>query len=192
MQKVPPPTTHSPAESRESNGGATEQDAVAGPPARCRNCDALLFGRFCANCGQAADVHVPSTGELLHELLEGVTHSDSRLWRTLNYLWFKPGKLTQEFIAGRRIAYLPPFRLYLVLSIAFFLIASFSHTSGEFIQFDHTAGFRAPGVESCEDIHPEMFALHPDWNLRLHRRCRNRRRNLHRHPHQRDWNLRVH
>jgi len=172
VQKVAPPTTHSPAESRESNGGAvTEQDTVAAPPARCKNCDALLFGRFCANCGQAADVHVPSTEELLHELFEGVTHSDSRLWRTLNYLWFKPGKLTQEFIAGRRIAYLPPFRLYLVLSIAFFLIASFSHTSGEFIHFDHPAGFRAPGVESCEDIHPEMLALHPNWNLRLQHAC---------------------
>ncbi|MGA2780246.1 MAG: DUF3667 domain-containing protein [Steroidobacteraceae bacterium] len=116
-------------------------------------------------------MHVPSTGELVHELLEGVTHSDSRLWRTLGYLWFKPGKLTQEFVAGRRVAYLPPFRLYLVMSIAFFLIASYSHTSGEFIHFDHPAGFRGPGVESCEDIHPEALASHPEWNLRLQHAC---------------------
>jgi Protein of unknown function (DUF3667) len=172
VQKIAPPTTRSPAESRESNGGViTQKDAVAAPPARCKNCDALLFGRFCANCGQAAEVRIPSTGELLHELLEGVTHSDSRLWRTLNYLWFKPGKLTQEFVAGRRVAYLPPFRLYLVLSIAFFLIASVSHTSGEFIHFDHPAASRGPGIESCEDIHPEMLALHPGWNLRLQHAC---------------------
>ena len=116
-------------------------------PARCKNCDALLVGRFCVNCSQAADVHVPSTRELMHEFLEGLTHSDSRLWQTLKLLWFKPGKLTQEFVAGRRVAYLPPFRLYLVLSIVFFLIASFIHTSGEVIRFDDgTTTFTAPGA----------------------------------------------
>src|ERR1700733_634405 len=111
-------------------------EATAVVPARCKNCDALLLGRFCANCSQAADVHVPTTRELLHELLEGITHSDSRLWRTLTTLWFKPGKLTQEFVAGRRVAYLPPFRLYLILSIVFFLIASFVHMNVAVMNFD--------------------------------------------------------
>jgi hypothetical protein len=110
-----------------SPGASVHQDAPPGTPATCRNCGAALSGCFCANCGQAADIHVPSTSELIHEALEGITHSDSRLWRTLWLLWFKPGKLTQEFVAGRRAAYLPPFRLYLVLSIIFFLVASFSH-----------------------------------------------------------------
>jgi Protein of unknown function (DUF3667) len=116
-------------------------------PVRCKNCDAVLLGRFCVNCSQAADVHVPSTMELVHDLLEGLTHSDSRLWRTLLLLWFKPGKLTQEFVAGRRAAYLPPFRLYLILSIIFFLIASFMHTNAQVINFDDGATtFTAPGA----------------------------------------------
>jgi Protein of unknown function (DUF3667) len=102
----------------------------------CRNCGARLTGRFCSNCGQAADVHVPSTRELLHEALEGITHSDSRLWRTLGFLWFRPGRLTREFIAGRRVAYLPPFRLYLILSIVFFLIASVSPMRAQFVRLD--------------------------------------------------------
>jgi len=92
--------------------------------ARCKNCGAALLGRFCIDCGQAAEVHVPTTGELIHEAIEGLAHADSRLWRTLITLWFKPGKLTNEFIAGRRAAYVPPFRLYLVLSVIFFLLAS--------------------------------------------------------------------
>src|SRR5580698_11503504 len=103
---------------------------------RCLNCGAALTGRYCANCSQAADVHVPSTRELVHEALEGITHSDSRLWRTLTLLWFKPGRLTQEFIAGRRASFLPPFRLYLILSIIFFLIASVSNTHAKFARFD--------------------------------------------------------
>jgi hypothetical protein len=45
-------------------------------------------------------------------------------------LLFKPGYLTCEFLAGRRVKYLPPLRLYLVMSVLFFLIAALnnSHT----------------------------------------------------------------
>jgi hypothetical protein len=43
----------------------------------CRNCGAALTGRYCAKCGQAADVHMPTTLELVHQALEGITHSDS-------------------------------------------------------------------------------------------------------------------
>jgi hypothetical protein len=142
---------------------------------RCLNCGAVLTGRYCANCGQPADVHVPSTGELLHEALEGITHSDSRLWRTLCYLWFKPGKLTQEFVAGRRAAYLPPFRLYLVLSILFFLLASVSSTHVKFVRFDDT-GVQAPQDPSvaCASVNATSFKamlFGLDWAPRIKHAC---------------------
>jgi hypothetical protein len=153
-------------------------EASALVPARCKNCDAVLLGRFCANCSQAADVHVPTTRELLHELLEGITHSDSRLWRTLTTLWFKPGKLTQEFVAGRRVAYLPPFRLYLVMSIIFFLLTSFTHVNVEVLSFNDAlkqdrpaAGASAAAAKpigSCADAY---FPPHPAWNPRIQRTC---------------------
>jgi len=97
-------------------------EPVAAP--YCKNCGAPLGGDYCADCGQKGDVHVPSTLELIHDALEGISHSDSRLWVSLKYLLFVPGKLTREFIAGRRATYLPPFRLYLVLSVIFFLTNS--------------------------------------------------------------------
>jgi hypothetical protein len=141
-------------------------------PALCKNCNAVLLGRFCADCSQAADVHVPSTRELVHELLEGLTHSDSRLWRTLKYLWFNPGRLTQEFVAGRRVGYLPPFRLYLVLSVIFFLIASLSHPSGEVIHFDNAAGSPASGINNCDDINFVTAPGYPDLNQRMRHVCK--------------------
>lgn len=58
------------------------------------------------------------------EATEDLTHVDSRLWRTLIALLLKPGFLTREFIDGRRVSYLPPVRLYLVLSVLFFLVAA--------------------------------------------------------------------
>jgi len=151
-----------------------KQEAAAPAPAYCKNCGALLLGRYCVHCSQAADVHVPTTVELMHELLEGLTHSDSRLWRTLQYLWFKPGKLTQEFVAGRRIAYLPPFRLYLIVSIVFFLIASFSDTRGQLVKFDapQASPNAAPQTQrqpsGCGDINVDS---HPEWNQRIRHAC---------------------
>jgi hypothetical protein len=153
-----------------SPGASTHQDAPPGSPAPCRNCGAALSGRFCANCGQTADIHVPSTSELIHEALEGITHSDSRLWRTLWLLWFKPGKLTQEFVAGRRAAYLPPFRLYLVLSVIFFLVASLSHSH---TQVATMKGGKIQVVTSQGDCSSIQFVLFRDpvWQQRLRHGC---------------------
>jgi hypothetical protein len=138
----------------------------------CRNCGAVLAGRFCSNCGQGADVHMPSTRELVHEVLEGLTHSDSRLWITLKCLWFKPGKLTQEFVAGRRAAYLPPFRLYLILSVAFFLTASFSHFQGQVVRIDK-GDLHTPAESDCTNgtIDLPWLANNPAWQKRFQRAC---------------------
>ena len=87
------------------------------------NCGAALAGEYCAACGQRHEAHVHTLGHFLGEAFESITHADSRLWRTLGYLLVKPGRLTREFLDGRRARYLPPFRLYLVISLAFFLIA---------------------------------------------------------------------
>jgi hypothetical protein len=75
-------------------------------------------------CGQHAETHVHSFWEFLRDAFEGITHADSRVWATLWPLLFRPGFLTLEYREGRRARYLPPFRLYLVLSVLFFLVAS--------------------------------------------------------------------
>jgi hypothetical protein len=97
-------------------------EAAAETAARCLNCGAALTGTYCARCGQRDDRHVHSLGHFLAEAFEGLTHADSRVWRTLWPLLVRPGFLTREFFAGRRQRYLPPFRLYIVVSLLFFLV----------------------------------------------------------------------
>jgi len=92
----------------------------------CENCGAALTGRYCAACGQRREPPVHSLWHFLTVAFEDVTHADSRLWSTLAALAFRPGFLTHEFLNGRRARYLPPVRLYLVLSVLFFLCASLS------------------------------------------------------------------
>jgi Protein of unknown function (DUF3667) len=144
-------------------------DAIA-PAIRCKNCDAALAGHFCARCGQAADVHVPSTKELIHEALEGITHSDSRLWSTLRLLWFKPGALTRAFIAGRRMAFLPPIRLYLVMSVVFFLAASANHSNTQIVVFDGAEKQGQTPQATCADVQFELFGSHR-WEERVRHAC---------------------
>ena len=92
----------------------------------CANCHAELKGEYCAACGQRHEPHIHTVAHFAGEAFESISHADSRLWRTLWYLFARPGFLTKEFFAGRRVAYLPPFRLYLVLSVLVFLFLSLS------------------------------------------------------------------
>jgi hypothetical protein len=96
----------------------------------CANCGAPLEGEYCNRCGQRHEPHVHSLTHFAGEAFENITHADSRLWRTLWFLLSKPGVLTREFFAGRRASYLPPFRLYLVISLFFFLVASLPEKFG--------------------------------------------------------------
>ena len=101
------------------------QDASAAQAlAVCLNCGATILGRYCSACGQRRDPHVHTVGHFLQEATEDLTHADSRVWQTLFALLFKPGYLTREFFAGRRSRYLPPVRLYLVVSILLFAVTT--------------------------------------------------------------------
>jgi hypothetical protein len=103
---------------------------VSGP--ECANCGAPLTGPYCAECGQHAHQSSRAIGTLLHDAWHIVTHLDSRFWRTIGMLLAKPGNATREYFAERRARYLPPFRLYIVLSLLFFALASLSAGSPTF------------------------------------------------------------
>lgn len=90
----------------------------------CADCGAEVTGRFCSNCGQAAHVH----RTLLHlgeELLHGVMHFDGRFWRTLPLLVINPGRLTREWVQGRRTRYVSPLAMFLFTLFVMFFALSF-------------------------------------------------------------------
>ncbi len=90
----------------------------------CENCAAPLYGPYCSSCGQHAHSSARSVLALAQDALHDLTHIEGRFWPTLKFLIAKPGRLTQEYFAGRRTLYAPPFRLYLVLSVMFFALSS--------------------------------------------------------------------
>ena len=104
-------------DTRESDNGEL---AVTDPA--CRNCRAPLAGDYCSRCGQRErDLRL---ADVAAEALEDLTDLDSRLWRTLKGLLLRPGSVTADYISGRRARYIPPIRLYLVVSFVVFLALS--------------------------------------------------------------------
>lgn len=90
----------------------------------CMNCGHPLQGKFCFNCGQKDSDYRRPYWTFLEDFSDNIFSRDSRLWRTLGFLLFLPGAMTRDFIAGKRIRFLPPIRLFLVSIILFFLTIS--------------------------------------------------------------------
>ena len=110
----------------------------------CMNCGTALMGPFCHYCGQPDKNLVRFFPALLRELLEDFMDFDSRFMRTIKPLLFKPGKLTRDYLDGRRFRYVPPMRLYIFSSLAlFFLIAVFADNS---LHFERNADSDEPGL----------------------------------------------
>ena len=91
---------------------------------RCLNCGTHLKGPFCYYCGQPDKNFMRFFPVLLREFLEDFLELDSRFTRTMKPLLFLPGKLTRDYLDGKRFRYTPPIRLYIFSSMAFFILAS--------------------------------------------------------------------
>jgi hypothetical protein len=95
-------------------------------PEACLNCASLLHGHYCAHCGQPHRPLDPGLHDLLHEATHEFLHLDGKILATLKALLFFPGRLTAEFLAGRRARFIGPIRLYLTMSLLFFLLMGYS------------------------------------------------------------------
>jgi len=89
----------------------------------CKNCNSELVGLYCSEYGQK-NSQLLSIKKTLKEFTDNVFSFDTRFFITLKYLVTKPGLLTTEYWLGKRTKYLPPLRLYLVMSLMYFFISS--------------------------------------------------------------------
>jgi hypothetical protein len=90
----------------------------------CLNCGAALTGAFCSQCGQSAHPH-RSLFHLFEEVLHGLFHFDTKAWRTLPLLAFRPGTLTRNYIYGKRARYISPLALFLFTIFFMFFVFAF-------------------------------------------------------------------
>ena len=124
----------------------------------CSDCGAATAGNFCANCGQPTHVH----RTLLHlgeEMLHGVLHFDARIWRTLPLLAINPGRLTREWVQGKRTRYVSPLAMFLFT--VFLMFFTFSFTGGlepQMTTTPMTPAARAEVIKDLEEARAELAA----------------------------------
>jgi hypothetical protein len=90
---------------------------------RCLNCGEALHGAFCGACGQRSVPANPSVSELAGDAWHELSGYDGRVAETFRNL-LRPGRLTIDYLRGRRARYLSPVRLYLIASVVYFLAAA--------------------------------------------------------------------
>src|SRR5262245_41665624 len=91
----------------------------------CENCGAELQGHWCAQCGQPAIEYRRSFRYVVADLLNEFLNWDSKFFTSIALLILKPWRLTNEFLAGKRVRYVNPLRLYLLASILFFFAVNY-------------------------------------------------------------------
>ena len=91
----------------------------------CENCGAALTGPYCAQCGQPAIDYRRSFGSLLADAADAFFNFDARFFQSFGLLLFKPWRLTNEFVEGKRARHVHPLRVYLIASVMFFLVINF-------------------------------------------------------------------
>lgn len=94
---------------------------TANPSPRCPNCGTPAGGEYCPSCGQSQWIETPTVWEWSKAFFHEVLEVNGRLPRTLKILLFQPGRLTAEWLAGRRARFVHPVRLYLFCSFVFFV-----------------------------------------------------------------------
>lgn len=135
--------------------------------AHCRNCGFELTGEFCSACGQRDVSYEKPIWHLVRSAINETFEVDGRTAKTVKTLFMRPGALTADYLAGRRTAYTPPLRLYLVFSIAFFLFIAWVASSGILREpgADPTFDAAVQARFLSDDLPTLMFLLLPVFAL---------------------------
>lgn len=126
---------------------------VAGSEA-CLNCGTKLQGPFCHYCGQPDKRLLRFFPVLVREFFEDFLELDTRFSRTMKPLLFQPGRLTRDYLDGRRYRYTPPIRLFIFSSMLFFILAA--TLAGDAISFNTPGNIDGAEIATLSD--PEKLA----------------------------------
>lgn len=114
----------------EKAAGGSHAAKVHAPAGNCANCGTPLAGAYCHACGQSAHIH-RSLLHMAEEFLHGLLHFETKAWRTIPALIFKPGQLTRNYIQGQRTRYVSPLALFLFLIFLMFFVFSMTASHQE-------------------------------------------------------------
>ncbi|MDB5019374.1 MAG: hypothetical protein JWQ28_501 [Pedobacter sp.] len=96
----------------------------------CLNCGHHVEEHFCTHCGQE---NIEVREDAFHMISHAVAdyfHFESKFFATIRPLLVKPGNLTKEYVSGKRVSFIHPIRLYIFISILFFIVTLSGRNGG--------------------------------------------------------------
>lgn len=127
---------------------------------KCLNCGHMLdiSDRFCAQCSQANSTKKLGIRDFMEEFFATFIAYDSKLWKTLAALLLRPGRITQDYIAGKRTSYTNPFRFLLSLGIVYFLMFNITRDFNQLERLgtDNGADFVNMNLDLQDDLEPPI------------------------------------
>ncbi len=119
----------------------------------------MLQGDYCHQCGQSAHNPLEHVGHAIEEVFESFWHLDGRIFRTLRQL-FVPGRVAINYLAGHRVRYIPPLRLFVILSLLTFFIGKLVLNVGEGVRMEGVEAEigRAQTIAEVEQIRDRLLA----------------------------------
>ena len=134
----------------------------------CLNCGTTVAGRYCQTCGQENIIPKQSVGGLITHFVYDLFHFDGKFFHTLQHLLFKPGFIPKEYVAGKRMSYLDPIRMYLFTSAVFFLIFfSIKDTTDDFVNMtgEHRSMSKVERLQYSSLLHKKLEVNQQDTLL---------------------------
>ncbi len=107
-----------------------KRNAVSYENVTCQNCETHFSGHFCPNCGQSVNEYDKPFSFIFYNFLGDFFAFDTRFFTTFFYMVFKPGFLSEEYFAGRRVRYTPPFRIFIFVSFVLFFLLQITTNRG--------------------------------------------------------------
>ena len=121
-------------------------------PSNCENCATALQGPYCHACGQHGNNPLKSFKHAIEDVFESFWHVDGRIFRTLRDLLL-PWRVINNYLAGQRVRYIPPLRIFVILSLVTFFVAHFAiHSETTPIQFNGSETNGIGAATTVEDV----------------------------------------
>ncbi|MEP1743092.1 MAG: DUF3667 domain-containing protein [Kangiellaceae bacterium] len=142
----------------------------------CSNCGIQLAGMYCHKCGQSSKSMIKFFGEVVKELLDDTIGYDSRIKHSILPLLFKPGRITLDYIKGKRFYYVLPFRLYLITSLILILLVKAAANTDD-LKFDNLVkvkGDQTASQELQDEINQELNLELGELNKALNQKKKSR------------------
>ncbi|QHS55991.1 DUF3667 domain-containing protein [Mucilaginibacter sp. 14171R-50] len=135
----------------------TDRDFV-----NCASCGHIINGNYCNVCGEKVIAeHDFVLKHYVEESFEGLTHFDTKFFRSVKVLILKPGMLTVNFSAGKRVNFVKPFQLFLICNLIFFLLAGklniFSQSLWAFYDYKPYTYFNTKNVILAKATNNKQF-----------------------------------